>query len=745
MSIQRRVQAPFPGPARIVLILLYVAVALWYLHWRIGSFNPDALTFSWVLYAAEVFGFFTSLLLLFMTWRLTQREPPLPPSDLRVDVFIPTINEPLELVRRTALAAIHMSYPHRTWLLDDGDRVAIRKLAESLGCGYLARRGNANAKAGNLNHGLAHSNGDFVAVFDADHAPSKDFLNRTLGYFSDPRVAFVQTPQDFYNLDSYQHRRKTRARTTWNEQSLFFKVIQNGRDFWNASFFCGSCGVMRRSALQAIGGFATGSVTEDLHTSIKLHKKGYRSVYHAEALAFGIAPANLVPYLTQRTRWGRGAMQVWRKEGIVFARGLTLPQRLCYLASVLTYFDGWQKAVFYIAPVVVLLTGVMPVKALGWEFFLRFVPYYLLTFLVFEEVSRGYGRTLLLAQYNMARFFAFAASTLGLFRRKFIWHVTQKNLRGQPRLKFSIAPQYAVLLLNAIAIPVGALAYGISGKLPEDALIANIAWAAINCALAISLLRFTLRHSSNKRANYRFPVPLPAKIKLAGRHAVYGTVDDISPSGCRIHARFPAKLNAGSQLEGEIYFPHGVLPFGATVLAPVAARFGAERYLKAVGCRFNGWVDSRGRDVLETFLYGSDLQARINHFEERSSTPFDRFQSEAKLRDNTPASYWAPLLLEAPWTDSPSQVALISCAESGPTARTVLTFKPLPLNCRISALIFTRAGRSLLFGKIISEERFESPVAPIYAYQLTGLIRGQKWIRKHLLAAAPAATAREAA
>jgi cellulose synthase (UDP-forming) len=734
MSIQRQVQAPFPGPARIVLICLYLAVALWYLHWRLDSFNPNALAFSWLLYAAEVFGFFTSLLLLFMTWRPTHREPPLPPADLGVDVFIPTINEPVELVRRTALAAIHMSYPHRTWLLDDGNRPEILRLAAKLGCGYLARDGNAHAKAGNLNHGLAHSNGEFVAVFDADHAPRKDFLERTLGYFADPRVAFVQTPQDFYNLDSYQHRRRTRARTSWNEQSLFFRVIQSGRDFWNAAFFCGSCGVIRRSALQAIGGFATGSVTEDLHTSIKLHKKGYRSVYHSEALAFGIAPANIVPYLVQRRRWGEGAMQVWRKEGVVLARGLTLPQRLCYLASLLTYFDGWQKAVFYASPVIVLLTGVMPVKALGWEFFLRFIPYYVLTFLVFEEVSRGYGRTWLLAQYNMARFFAFASSTLGLFRRKFTWHVTQKNLAGKPQLKSWIAPQYAVLFLNAIAIPVGIVVYGVNRNLPEDALIANIVWAAINCVLAVSVLRFTLSHSSNQRANYRFPVPLPVKVKVPGRPAVYGTVDDVSPSGCRIHARFPRRLSAGSQLEGEIYLPHGVLPFGATVSVLIAAGFGASA-LKAVGCRFNPWTDSRGRTVLETFLYGSDLQCRINHFEERSNTPLDHLQSDANRRDTTPAGYWAPLLLESPWTNSPSQLALISCAESGPTARTVLTFKPLPLNCPVSALIFTRAGRSLLFGKIVSEERFESPVAPIYAYQLTGLIRGQSWIRKHLLAA----------
>ena len=187
------------------------AWACGYLFWRLGSFNEEALSFSLLLYAAELFGFVTALLHLMMTWRLTEHEPQPPPQDLTVDVFIPTINEPVDIVRRTVIAAMNMSYPHQTWLLDDGARPEMQRLAATLGCRYLSRRTNVNAKAGNLNNALAHSGADFVAVFDADHAPAKDFLERTLGFFSDPRVAFVQTPQDFFNLDSYQHRKVTLA------------------------------------------------------------------------------------------------------------------------------------------------------------------------------------------------------------------------------------------------------------------------------------------------------------------------------------------------------------------------------------------------------------------------------------------------------------------------------------------------------------------------------------------------------
>lgn len=199
-----------------------------------------------------------------------------------------------------------------------------------------------------------------IAVFDADHAPRRDFLTQTLGYFEDAAVAFVQTPQDYYNLDSYQHRGSGTSGRIWTEQALFFRVIQRGKDCWNAAFFCGSCAVVRRSALERIGGFATGTITEDLQTSIRLHAAGFRSIYHAQPLAFGLAPESIEPFITQRVRWGQGAMHVWRSEGIVGNSGLTWAQRLNYLASVLTYFDGWQKAVFYFAPVVVLMTGKLP-------------------------------------------------------------------------------------------------------------------------------------------------------------------------------------------------------------------------------------------------------------------------------------------------------------------------------------------------------------------------------------------------
>ncbi len=435
---------------RRLLVAGFIAASAWYLIWRLGTFNPAAPGFSAIVYGAELFGFGTALLHIFMCWRLTKRVAPPPRAGLGVDVFVPTYNESVELVRKTLLAALAMDYPHQTWLLDDGRRPEMQALARQFGCEYLARADNAHAKAGNLNHALAHSSGELVVVFDADHAPRQDFLVKTLGYFDDSRVAFVQTPQDFYNLDSFQHRWRGTGRTVWTEQALFFRVIQRGKDYWNSAFFCGSCAVVRRSALLDIGGFATGTVTEDLHTSLRLHARGHHSVYHAEPLAFGLAPESIEPFIGQRVRWGQGAMHVWRKEGILTHRGLSLAQRLNYLASALTYFDGWQKAIFYFAPAIVLLSGMLPLLTSTPEFLLHFVPYYALTFWVFEEVGRGYGRSLFIEQYNMARFAAFAWATLALILPRMKFRVTAKGAPAGASMRFT-APQWTVLALNGIA------------------------------------------------------------------------------------------------------------------------------------------------------------------------------------------------------------------------------------------------------------------------------------------------------
>jgi cellulose synthase (UDP-forming) len=606
-------------PARQFIVGAFIVLGLWYLGWRASTINPDAPVFSVAIYAAEIVSFTMALLHVFMCSRLTVREAPPPPPGLTVDIFVPTYNESVDLVRKTLLAAAEVDYPHQTWLLDDGNRPEMRKLSAELGCGYIAREDNVHAKAGNLNNALARTSGEFIAIFDADHAPRRDFLTKTLGYFSNAKLAFVQTPQEFYNLNSYQHRRRPGEMAVWTEQSLFFRVIQRGKDFWNAAFFCGSCAVMRRSVLEEIGGFATGTITEDLHTSIRVHAAGYESVYHAEPLAFGVAPETLAPFIAQRVRWGQGAMHVWRKEGILSRRGLTLAQRLNYFASVSTYFDGWIKLIFYSAPVIVLTTGTLPLITGTEQFLLHFLPYYLLSFWAFEEVGRGYGRSLFIEQYNMIRFWAFARSTLAIVFPQLKFRVTPKGALARREGGITL-PQWCVMVANLAAIPVGVALYSFWKALPVEALVANTLWACVNAGLAAAVLRFTIRLGGNRRAAYRFPVPIVATLAFDDGFLCVGTVDDISENGVRFNGNLPPEVEPGRRFRATLELPDGPWSVEGEVrgLIPLYKESGIA---KAIGCRIEPAPGELRR--LENFLYGSDLQWRVNGLTDQIRTPLN--------------------------------------------------------------------------------------------------------------------------
>ena len=706
------------------VVVAFLVVGLLYLGWRPSAFNPDAPVFSAVVYGAEVFGFVAALLYLLMCWRLRQRTPLPAPVGARVAVFVPTINESVDIVRRTVMAAQRMKHATEVWLLDDGNRLEMQVLADELGCRYLARTENTHAKAGNLNHALGHTDAEYIAIFDADHAPAHNFLDETLGFFADERVAFVQTPQDFYNLDSFQHRLDRRESLVWSEQTLFFRVIQPGKDGQDAAFFCGSCAVIRRKALDDIGGFATGTVTEDIHTSLKLHKRGWKSVYYARSLAFGLAPASVIPFLKQRLRWGQGAMQVWRQEGILFTGGLTLRQRLSYMATVLAYFEGWQRLVFFGAPVIVLTTGTMPILQLDFEFLVRFVPYYLLTFWTFEEVARGYGRSLLTEQYNMMRFAVFITATFGYFLRKLRFVVTPKQMGEADATHRMLWPQYAVLALNALAIPFGLVWFGTERGLPTGALVANVIWASLTFGIAAIAIRFALRAGASRRREYRFPLPVPLRLRNAAGQESLALATDISPLGCRVVGVPATAATVGQSLHGELLLPTGPLRVEASVRAVVPGeRDGAAESERSLGCEFR-WGVSDERNRLEMFLFGSDLQWQLNGFSDRVRTPLERVRAWLRRGPAEDARWlagqtWSPILYKRVNAEEGAGVGFISRGDAKSGVRTMVSLGVLPRNGRLYAEEVTASGPRGVVGRVQQETVLETHAAPLYLYRLT--------------------------
>jgi cellulose synthase catalytic subunit (UDP-forming) len=362
-------------PVTLTLMLLSVYSTFRYGFWRVSSVvayfrNPgthwtalDAF-FVGILLLAECYAFGVLLLgYLQMLWPLGRMPVPLP-DDLEqwpaVDVLIPTYNEPLSVVRFTALAAMNIDWPAdrlNVYILDDGHREEFRAFAEEAGIGYMSRDDNLHAKAGNINRALGRIRSPFIAIFDSDHVPTRSFLQITMGWFlRDRKLGLLQTPHHFYSPDPFE-RNLGQFRITPNEGELFYGVVQDGNDFWNATFFCGSCAVIRRSALDEVGGIAVETVTEDAHTSLRMQMRGWNTAYINIPQAAGLATERLSGHVRQRIRWARGMVQVLHIENPLFAPGLKPAQRLCYFNAMSHFLYALPRLIFLTAPLIYLIFG----------------------------------------------------------------------------------------------------------------------------------------------------------------------------------------------------------------------------------------------------------------------------------------------------------------------------------------------------------------------------------------------------
>jgi cellulose synthase (UDP-forming) len=608
-----------------ILIAANLVLGFYYLSWRyLASINWAAWPIALALLAAETYSYLDAWLFGLTMWQWRQRPAPPPPiPGATVDVFITCYNEPVELVRETAIAARAIRWPHQTYILDDGSSPAMRAMAEAEGIGYIVRSTDwkgkdRHAKAGNLNNALFQTKGEFLLILDADQLAAPEILDRTLGYFRDPKVAFVQTPQPFYNVPD--------GDPFGSHAPLFYGPIQQGKDGWNAAFFCGSNAVLRREALMyigitnyvrelerrvrralgtadymlkraerqgrdwrsAIGDWAAGahlqspiskslgelhaivrqarrdlragvpiqevtwafqrrvrdnsrllvrddllqiqaelseipgldatdltaslaqvldddatlgalagrdasplaaietvrglllavdvdrqdeaqpvmpmstvSVTEDMATAMRLHGAGWRSVYHHEPLARGLAPEDLRTALQQRLRWAQGTIQVMLRENPLLVPGLSLGQRLMYFATMWSYLSGFFSVIYLVAPLLYLIFGVLPVRALSADFFWHLVPYLVLNQLLFAVIGwrlptwRG-------QQYSLALFPLWIKAVTTAVGNVFFGHklgfvVTPKTRQGvvpfweQLRL---VRPQVTAMVLLMAAVVV---------------------------------------------------------------------------------------------------------------------------------------------------------------------------------------------------------------------------------------------------------------------------------------------------
>jgi cellulose synthase/poly-beta-1,6-N-acetylglucosamine synthase-like glycosyltransferase len=628
-----------PSPRRLrvikVLALLAPALGIYYLSWRwLFSVQWSVWWIALPLVLAETYSLVDGLLFSITMWRLKVRgRPPPPPDGATVDVFITTYNEPVDLVTRTARAAVAMHHPHRTWVLDDGARPGMARAAEEAGALYLARGGEwdgfaRHAKAGNLNAALMRTDGEFMLVLDADQVPDPALLDHTLGWFREERVALVQTPQYFTNVDD--------ADPLGSQAPLFYGPIQQGKDGWNAAFFCGSNAVLRREALMQLGllnyvrsvqesvssvlgtsrrilrraageartlgpeavgalkdveaaarraraelaagaplgalthrfqraadaagdrlvaadmrqltadlealrdleggdviapgridesalrqladrswsplgavesvrtllravdvdradeaqpvmPLSTISVTEDMATAMRLHGAGWRTVYHHEILAHGLAPEDLGSMLHQRLRWAQGTLQVMLRENPLTQRGLTLAQRLMYSATMWSYLSGYAALVYIAAPVIYLCFGIKPVHSFGSGFLVHLIPYLVVNQIMFSVVSRGV-RTWRGQQYSLALFPLWIKATVTavanvLFGRPLGFVVTPKTRQDRAPAWRLVKWQLAAMALLVLASAVGVIRVATGVTPSYGGTVINLVWVGYDLLL----------------------------------------------------------------------------------------------------------------------------------------------------------------------------------------------------------------------------------------------------------------------
>jgi cellulose synthase (UDP-forming) len=568
------------GAPRTFFLFVAAFLSVRYLIWRtVATLSyPDPMSFvvGALLYAAEVYAIVIFLSGLFVNLRPLDRKPvPMPtdPAKLRtVDVLIPTYNEPLQILETTVWAAVQMRYPRdklNVYVLDDGAtrekledpdpanaafarrrQRELRELCENSGAHYLSRDRNLNAKAGNVNAALARSSGELILMLDADHVPTADFLERTVGFFElDPKLFLVQTPHFFLNPNPIEKNLQTFEQMPADSEMFFFEV-QRGLDFWNGTFFCGSAALIRRKPLEDVGGIATHTVTEDAETALELHARGYNSVYFARPMIAGLSPETFRSYISQRTRWAQGMVQVFLLKNPLFRPGLTLAQRICYFNCCIFWFFSYARIIFLIAPAVFLVFGLQIYNARPKEILVYALPHVIAIVLV-SEVLFGRVRWILVSElYEMMQsVFGFVTLTQVLLHpRHAVWRVTPKAESLDEDVISPLAAPFYVLsfvMLFALAAGIHRLIYE---QAIRDVVLVTLVWQIVNTILLLAAVG-ALLEKRQRRRHPRVPFTLAAELLLDDR-SIPCELFEISLSGARIrvaerHAREARDAGAG--------------------------------------------------------------------------------------------------------------------------------------------------------------------------------------------------------
>ena len=291
--------------AKFILYFLSILLTIGYIIYRIFFTLPTKLGIVSMIFAIivlfveiwESIDFFIYFLNILSVNIKTPKIPKLENNTVYpdIDIFIATYNEGQNILKRTIDACLNLEYPEKEklhiYICDDGNRREIENLAKSMAINYISRSSNKDSKAGNYNNAVSKTNSPYIATFDADMAPTPDFLMKTLPFFiknSKEKIGFVQLPQSFINPDIFQYRFRLEDKLPF-EQEYFYHSIQLAKNATNSAIYCGTNTLFNRQAIIDANGFATGTLTEDIATGMLIESKGYKCIALPDVGAYGIS------------------------------------------------------------------------------------------------------------------------------------------------------------------------------------------------------------------------------------------------------------------------------------------------------------------------------------------------------------------------------------------------------------------------------------------------------------------------
>ena len=557
----RRPEPPQPYSATLEVLFQVLAIAtiilgVWYLHWRWAeSLNPHALWFAIPLVIAESLAFVGTILTFLNFWMIRDFEQKSLPETMadvveekyknfignrpiNIDIYFPVYNEEPELVRLSVQAAKKVkklpSWNVKIYLLDDSKNPEMVKMATDEGIERITRDNRKGYKAGALAHALTQTKGDFIVICDADTRVFPDLLIKTMGYFRDPKVAWVQTPQWFYDipegvrLNKYLGKKigklgeilgsgieglvgpiKVGEDPFGNNNKMFFDVIQRRRNAYNASFCCGATSIQRRTVVEQVAlkryaerlkekedaaedldvEYFVYHVSEDLYTSITLHDEGWTSVLHPEVLSKMLSPQDLLTWTIQRFKYAGGTLDIAKKERLLFKRkGLTLGQRLMYMTTMWSYFGAIWNMTFLCAPIVYLFTGIPPVKAYSLDFLIHLIPFLILNEIALMIATWGVSSTRG-SQYYIASFpIVFKAYWKVLKGEKIKFRVTPKTRQSGNFLSL-VRPQLVIIIVTLAGLLFNAILLLTGHRHNYAGFAINCIWSIYNLSALMVIVR----------------------------------------------------------------------------------------------------------------------------------------------------------------------------------------------------------------------------------------------------------------